>query len=153
MSAKTASFGLASAAARKSARVPKGQRRRRSPKENDDMVFGVLSKSNRPLTAYEVLGRLKGKGVTAPPTVYRSLDRLIKDGLAHRLETLNAFVACARPHHQSSAVFAICRKCGTTAEFSDAKLMPQISDWAKRMRFHAEESILEIRGECANCQT
>ena len=116
------------------------------------MVFAVLSKADRPLTAYELLGRLRTKGVTAPPTVYRSLDRLIKDGLAHRLETLNAFVACARPHHRSAAIFAICRKCGTTAEFSDAKLAPQISDWAKRLRFHAEESILEIRGECANCQ-
>jgi Fur family zinc uptake transcriptional regulator len=130
----------------------RSERRRRSPKENDEMVFTVLSKSDRPLTAYELLGRLRTKGITAPPTVYRSLDRLIRDGLAHRLETLNAFVACAQPHHRSSAIFAICRKCGTTAELSDAKLAPQISDWAKRLRFHAEESILEIRGECANCQ-
>jgi len=96
-------------------------RRRRSPAENDGMVFTVLSKSDRPLTAYELLGRLRTKGITAPPTVYRSLERLIKDGLAHRLETLNAFVACAKPHHRSAAIFAICRKCGTTAEFSDPK--------------------------------
>jgi Fur family transcriptional regulator, zinc uptake regulator len=133
-------------------RTARGERRRRRPAENDEMVFAVLAKADRPLTAYELLGRLRTKGVTAPPTVYRSLDRLIRDGLAHRLETLNAFVACARPHHRTAAIFAICRKCGTTAEFSDAKLAPQISDWAKRLRFHAEESILEIRGECANCQ-
>jgi Fur family zinc uptake transcriptional regulator len=91
--------------------------------------------------------------VKAPPTVYRSLDRLIKNGLAHRLETINAFVACARPHHASSAIFAICRKCGTAAELSDGKLAPQVADWAKRIRFHADESILEIRGECANCHS
>jgi len=133
-------------------RVPRGERRRRRPAENDEIVFTVLAKSDRPLSAYELLGRLRSKGITAPPTVYRSLDRLIRDGLAHRLESLNAFVACARPHHRNSAIFAICRKCGTTAELSDAKLEPQISDWAKRLRFHAEESILEIRGECENCQ-
>ncbi len=52
----------------------------------------------------------------------------------------------------ASAIFAICRTCGTTAELSDPKLAPQISDWAKRLRFHAEELILEIRGECADCQ-
>ena len=137
----------------KGPRETRNERKRRSPKENDEMVFAVLAKADRPLTAYELLRRLQAKGVTAPPTVYRSLDRLIKDGLAHRLETLNAFVACARPHHRSAAIFAICRTCGTTAEFSDAKLAPQITDWAKRLRFHAEESILEIRGECANCQT
>ena len=89
--------------------------------ENDEMVFAALSKADRPLTAYELLGRLRTKGITAPPTVYRSLDRLIKDGLAHRLETLNAFVACANPHHRTSAIFAICRTCGTTAELSDAE--------------------------------
>jgi len=151
MSGRLVSPPPASASARKP-RGP-GARRRRSPKENDQIVFGILAKADRPLTAYEVLGRLKGKGITAPPTVYRSLERLIKQGLAHRLESLNAFVACARPHHSTSAVFAICRTCGATAEFSDARLMPQVADWAKRMRFHAEESVLEIRGECANCQS
>ena len=151
MSAKNENRNLAMTGA-KAMRDARSERRRRSPAENDEMVFAVLAKADRPLTAYELLRRLRTKGVTAPPTVYRSLDRLIKDGLAHRLESLNAFVACARPHHRSSAIFAICRKCGTTAEFSDAKLTPQIADWAKRLRFHAEESILEIRGECANCQ-
>jgi Fur family zinc uptake transcriptional regulator len=115
-------------------------------------VFAVLSKADRPLTAYELLGRLRSKGITAPPIVYRSLDRLIKDGRAHRVESLNAFMACARPHHRTSAIFVICRKCGMTAELSAAKLAPQISDWSKRLRFHAEESILEIRGACANCR-
>lgn len=134
------------------ARKLKAERRRRSPKENDEMVFTILSKSDRPLTAYDLLRRLAAKGVSGPPTVYRALDRLIQRGLAHRLESLNAFVACARPHHRTSAIFTICRTCGTTAEFSDAKLAPQISDLARRIRFHAEHSVLEIRGECANCQ-
>jgi Fur family zinc uptake transcriptional regulator len=137
---------------RKRPQKSRPERRRRGRGENDEIVLTVLSRASRPLTAYELLGRLRTKGITAPPTVYRSLDRLIKDGRAHRLESLNAFVACARPHHRSSAIFIICRKCGTTAELSDARLAPQISDWAKRLRFHPEESILEIRGECADCQ-
>jgi len=144
---------MSSATLRKPPQAARGDRRRRNPGENDEIVFAVLSKADRPLTAYELLGRLRTKGITAPPTVYRALDRLIKDGRAHRLESLNAFVACAHPHHRASAIFAICRTCGTTAELSDVKLSPQISDWAKRLRFHAEESIVEIRGECANCQS
>src|ERR1043165_1900946 len=105
-------------------------RRRRNPGENAELVFAALSKADRPLTAYELLGRLRTKGITAPPTVYRSLDRLIKDGRAHRLESLNAFLACGKPHHRTSAIFAICRTCGTTVEIADAKLAPQISEWA-----------------------
>ena len=144
---------MSAATERKPLRAPRTDRRRRGAGENDEIVFSVLSKADRPLTAYELLARLRSKGITAPPTVYRALDRLIKGGRAHRLESLNAFVACARPHHRTSAIFAICRKCGTTAELSDVKLAPQISDWAKRLRFHPEESILEIRGECAECQS
>jgi Fur family transcriptional regulator, zinc uptake regulator len=132
--------------------VTRSERRRRGPEENDAIVFAVLAKADKPLTAYALLARVRNRGITAPPTIYRALDRLIRDGRAHRLESLNAFVACARPHHRSSAVFAICRRCGTTAEFADAKLAPQITDLAKRLRFHADESVLEIRGECANCQ-
>ena len=143
---------MSSAALKKPVRTARTDRRRRGRGENDEIVFAALSKADRPLTAYDLLGRLRTKGITAPPTVYRSLDRLIKDGRAHRLESLNAFVACAKPHHRTLAIFAICRSCGTTAELSDPKLAPQISDWAKRLRFHAEESILEIRGECAECQ-
>ena len=116
------------------------------------MVFSILAKAGRPLTAYELLDRLRSKGITAPPTVYRSLERLIKDGLAHRLESVNAFVACAHPHHRSSAVFAICRKCGTTEELSDSELAPRISNWTKRIRFQLEESVLEFRGCCASCK-
>ena len=144
---------MSAATDRKPLRALRNDRRRRGAGENDEIVFSVLSKADRPLTAYELLARLRTKDITAPPTVYRALGRLIKAGRAHRLESLNAFVACARPHHRTSAIFAICRKCGTTAELSDAKLAPQISDWAKRLRFHAEESILEIRGECAECQS
>jgi len=144
---------MSAATDRKPLRAPRNDRRRRGAGENDEMVFSVLSEALKPMTAYELLARLRTKGITAPPTVYRALDRLIKDGRAHRLESLNAFVACARPHHRTSAIFAICRKCGTTAELSDAKLAPQISDWAKRLRFRTEESILEIRGECVDCQT
>jgi Fur family zinc uptake transcriptional regulator len=138
---------------KKPMRAARSDRRRRNRGENEELVFAALSKADRPLTAYDLLGRLRTKGITAPPTVYRSLERLIKAGRAHRLESLNAFVACAKPHHRTSAIFAICRSCGTTMEISDGKLAPQIADWAKRLRFHPEESILEIRGECADCQT
>jgi Fur family zinc uptake transcriptional regulator len=121
---------------KKPMRAARSDRRRRNRGENEELVFAALSKADRPLTAYDLLGRLRTKGITAPPTVYRSLERLIKAGRAHRLESLNAFVACAKPHHRTSAIFAICRSCGTTVEISDGKLAPQIADWAKRLRFH-----------------
>ena len=143
---------MSSATLKKPARTARTDRRRRGRGENDEIVFAALSKADRPLTAYDLLGRLRTKGITAPPTVYRSLDRLIKDGRAHRLESLNAFVACARPHHRSFGDLRHLPHMRNDGRALRSKLAPQISDWAKRLRFHAEESILEIRGECANCQ-
>ena len=126
--------------------------RRRSPAENDELVFSALRKTDKPITAYELLDRLRIKGVSAPPTVYRSLDRLIEEGFAHKLESLNAFVACAHPHHRTSAIFAICQDCGTASEFSDSSLARRITAWAKKVRFEVDETIVEIRGHCGDCK-
>jgi len=54
-----------------------------------------LLKNNKvPLSAYDILDKLHDFGFRAPLQVYRALDKLIELGLVHRLETLNAFVAC-----------------------------------------------------------
>src|SRR5215212_9922141 len=87
--------------------------------ETQKRVHRILSAAQNPLSAYEVLDRMRAKGAVTPPTVYRSLDKLIEKGLAHRLESLNAYVTCKHPHHQDMAAFAICEVCGSVIEFSD----------------------------------
>ncbi|HTQ14790.1 MAG TPA: Fur family transcriptional regulator [Rhizomicrobium sp.] len=114
-------------------------------------MITALRKTERPLTAYELLARLRPLGVSAPPTVYRALQRLIDDGLAHRLESLNAFVACAHPHHGNSAMFSICHDCGTAEEFSDRDIETRIAGWAKSAGFRADRAVLEVRGACQDC--
>ena len=118
---------------------------------NHERVFGLLQKAARPMTAYELLDRLRPSGITAPPTVYRALDRLTEEGRAHRLESLNAFVACAHPHHGASAMFSICGSCGTVAEFSDPGLDRRIAAWARDRSFEVERAVLEVRGRCDAC--
>jgi Fur family zinc uptake transcriptional regulator len=68
-----------------------------------------------------LLDQLRDDGFRAPLQVYRALDTLMKGGLVHRLESLNAFVACAEPHDHSHRMtaFAICDTCGQVMEFSD----------------------------------
>jgi Fur family transcriptional regulator, zinc uptake regulator len=118
---------------------------------NHELVLTVLQKTGKPLTAYELLDRLRSHGVSAPPTVYRALDRLIEDGRVHRLESLNAFVACAHPQHGGAAVFSICHSCGTVEEMSDASLDRRIATLAKSAKFHLVQAVLELRGRCRNC--
>ena len=58
------------------------------------LIAAELANAYKPLTAYEILEKLRPKGVSAPTTVYRALDKLVASAKVHRIESLNAFVAC-----------------------------------------------------------
>ncbi len=62
---------------------------------NQSLVFNALDGASGPLSAYDILDKLRADGFRAPLQVYRALDKLVEYGMVHRLESLNAFVACA----------------------------------------------------------
>jgi len=120
---------------------------------NQALVFDALVKAEAPLSAYTILDRLRDDGFRAPLQVYRALDKLLDYGMIHRLESLNAFVACAHPHcgEHGLIAFAICEKCGQVTEFSDAVIEQQVRDWTAGNNFKPSKTTVEIRGTCANC--
>src|ERR1700690_3102505 len=82
-------------------------------------VLQALLSSHRPLGAYEVIDELaKSMPRPAPITVYRALDFLMENGLVHRIESRNAFLACAHDHDDATAMvaFLICERCGSVGE-------------------------------------
>jgi Fur family zinc uptake transcriptional regulator len=57
-------------------------------------VLEALLASHAPLGAYELIDRLANAGARpAPITIYRALDFLREQGLVHRIESRNAFIA------------------------------------------------------------
>lgn len=121
--------------------------------KNQEMVLGALSAADGPLSAYTILDRLRDRGFRAPLQVYRALEKLLDYGLVHRLESINAFVACAHPHchGRGSIAFAICEKCGQVEEFSDATVQSRLGDWSRDHGFKPSKTAIEIRGTCATC--
>lgn len=122
---------------------------------NQDLVLQTLNHADGPLSAYDILDRLRGDGLRAPLQVYRALEKLIEHGLAHRLESLNAFVCCAGAScHKgaSTAAFAICSGCGRVDEFADAEVVGRLADWATGNGFALERTTIELRGRCAACR-
>ena len=120
--------------------------------ETQKRVHRILCSAQNPLSAYEVLDKMRAKGAVTPPTVYRSLDKLIEKGLAHRLESLNAYVACKHPHQvHDMAAFAICESCGLVREFTDPHISERLSHWGDDNAFHAKKVTVEIRGLCDLC--
>lgn len=125
---------------------------------NQTLVLETLAHGDGPLSAYTILDRLRDDGFRAPLQVYRALDKLMELGLVHRLESLNAFVACAHSHeggghaHEHGLVaFAICEKCGRVDEFADAAVTERLAGWARGAGFKARKTTIELRGDCAGC--
>jgi len=122
--------------------------------KNQALVFGALTRAQGPLSAYTILDRLRGDGFRAPLQVYRALDTLRDLGLVHRLESLNAFVACRHlgcDAHGTTA-FAICEGCGSVTEFAEEKITNPLKSWAKSDGFGLKTATIELRGLCQSCQ-
>ncbi|EAQ01658.1 Zinc-uptake regulator, Zur [Pseudooceanicola batsensis HTCC2597] len=107
----------------------------------------ILLEGHRPMGAYDVLERLGEEGYgSKPPVAYRALGFLVENGLAHRIERLNAFVACSRARGQSHApAFLICRGCGMVAEIAAG--LPELPEG-----FRVEKATVEAEGLCVSCQ-
>ena len=120
---------------------------------NQSLVLDALAGSVGPLSAYSILDRLRGQGLRAPLQVYRALDKLIELGLVHRLESLNAFVACCQPGCEThgTTAFAICDQCGHVAEFANEEVTELLESWASGERFKLSKTTIELRGLCRTC--
>lgn len=122
---------------------------------NQDLVLQTLNHADAPLSAYDILDRLREEGLRAPLQVYRALEKLIEQGLAHRLESLNAFVCCAgaqaHGRKRGTTAFAICADCGRVDEFADEVVDLRLKHWAEAHGFTPERTTIELRGLCAAC--
>ncbi|MTI43493.1 Fur family zinc uptake transcriptional regulator [Roseibium hamelinense] len=124
--------------------------------KNQGLVFGALTGAEGPLTAYAILDLLRDDGFRAPLQVYRALDKLVEIGLVHRLESLNAFVACSHPvdcGEHKTAAFAICEDCGKVDEFAPDAALQSLQAWSRQEKFALAKTTIELRGTCANCTT
>jgi len=117
-------------------------------------VLEALLSSHRPLGAYEVIDQLaKSMPRPAPITVYRALDFLMENGLVHRIESRNAYLACAHDHDATSTVaFLICDRCGSVGEIPAAPVAQIVNAAARAAGFAPKLSVVEIAGTCAHCQ-
>jgi Fur family zinc uptake transcriptional regulator len=120
---------------------------------NQSLVYGALEAAGGPLSAYTILDQLRADGFRAPLQVYRALEKLLEIGIVHRLESLNAFVACRRKDCDSHATvaFAICDKCGQVTEVADDSLAAHLAQMAREAGFALTKSTVELRGVCASC--
>ena len=114
-------------------------------------VLHLLLESEEPAKAYDLLANLDGEGAAKPPTVYRALDFLQEMGLAHKIESLNAYVACGHANHEHSAVFLICQTCGGAEELHATETSEALSKETSSAGFAIQNAVIEARGICRKC--
>jgi len=142
-------------------------------------VLEALLASHKPLGAYEIIEHLAQKNSAqknsaqknsaqknsaqqtsaaqknrpAPITIYRALDFLRENGLVHRIESRNAFVACAHNHGDNDlVVFLICEKCGAVGEAPGGGAAEALKSSARAAGFAPKSPLIEIAGICSHCR-
>lgn len=127
--------------------------------KNQKAVLGRLEKTGRAMTAYEILDEVREQGIRAPAQVYRALESLMELSLVHRIESMNAFVACAHGHdsgghehrHNAAVAFAICDDCGAVSEIPVPKAAKTLGALAGDRGFVTERAVVELHGHCGTC--
>lgn len=121
-------------------------------------VLEILLEEHRALGAYDILDRLRAEGMgSQPPVAYRALEFLMKHGFVHRIETLNAFVACttganAAPDDPHMPAFLICRACRRVIETTVPTARGRLETAAEGAGFAIEHAVREAEGVCATCR-
>ncbi len=115
-------------------------------------VLDLLLDQHGPAKAYDLLPLLDSEKQAKPPTIYRALDFLVRMGLAHRIESLNAFVACDVGACERSTIFLICERCGGAEEFDAGHALVDLKNAAKKDGFSIRRTMIEASGLCSACQ-
>ncbi|MEM7615104.1 MAG: transcriptional repressor [Pseudomonadota bacterium] len=115
-------------------------------------VLEILLQQHRALGAYPILDMLREAGFgSQPPVAYRALDFLSEHGFVHKIERLNAFIACAHPGKNHSPAFMICRMCDAVAEAQSTPAEGTLGDAARAVGFQIEKTVVEAEGVCPDC--
>ncbi|MQQ09701.1 transcriptional repressor [Epibacterium sp. SM1979] len=116
-------------------------------------VLTIMLEEHRAWGAYEILDRLRSEGQSAqPPVAYRALEFLVKHRFAHKIERLNAFIACTHPGQHHAPAFLICRSCEKVAEAHTEPSSGELGAAAEAIGFHIERTVIEAVGLCATCR-
>lgn len=131
-------------------------------------IYALVLQATKPVGAYDLITQLQQVRLSAtnesakeseesvknvaPPTVYRSLEFLLAEGLIHQLTSINAYVPCCHPRAQHTAAFLICEQCQRVQECSSVPVQEMMSFAEQDVGFIVERSVIELSGRCQACQ-
>lgn len=132
-------------------------------------IYQLILQADKPIGAYDLITELQkiraqealtsgpsAKAVSsknvAPPTIYRSLEFLLAQGLIHQLTSINAYIPCCHPRLQHTAAFLICTICQGVQECSSLPVQEMMTFANNDAGFKVSHSVIELQGICQACQ-
>ena len=115
------------------------------------LIYDYLREQKTAQSAYDILDEFRVHGFRAPSQVYRVLNKLLELGLIHRVESLNAYIACEQVHDFGYSIIAICNSCGIVKEIPTANFVDQFKKFDGLDGFTTQELAVEVKGRCSIC--
>lgn len=120
-------------------------------------ILELLLSSGTPLSAYEVADHYNRSAEQSMPamSVYRIMDFLVAEQLAHKLASANKYVACSHiacSHQHEIPQFLICRKCQKVKEIAIKRsIVEELGENVAAAGFKLMNSQLELDCLCEAC--
>jgi Fe2+ or Zn2+ uptake regulation protein len=117
------------------------------------LVVDALERAQRPLSPYALHDLLEEGGERLDTvSIYRTLETLESNGLAHRVAFLGGYLPCRLEDHPGCHHHLICRDCGRVEEVDCPGMSGVEQDAARGSRFRIERHLVEFVGLCPGCQ-
>ena len=117
---------------------------------NNDIVFDIIKKSKKHLTAYEILDKFQKFKKIQPMAVYRYLKKLIEEDKINKSNQNKTYVLCSHENVNHNPSIAICRDCGDTEELK-SELFETIFKKNPIKNYDFSNFQLEVSTICRRC--
>lgn len=115
-------------------------------------VLALLLQHENGLKAYDLLARIRElRSNATPATVYRALDFLIEQGLVHKVERINQFVACRHQSHDLPRLILVCSHCGKVSELHEPELVHTLQTCIAQAGHQMDGQEIEVASTCPDC--
>ncbi len=117
-----------------------------------ELIIQIIAHSGRHMSAEEVAeeARKTMKAINTA-TVYRTLDLLVENGLATRLDLGAGRTAYATGEH-GPHIHLVCRQCGSVTEISEKDISESLRKIEGNYLFDCHPYHFSIHGLCKSCR-
>ncbi len=117
-----------------------------------EMIIEAIAHAGHHINADEVYGQVKQHTQSMNiATVYRTLDLLVEQGLATRIDLGEGRVIYATYQH-GPHIHLVCRQCGQVTDANQDLLSNLTQQLQANYRFAADLQHISILGLCQDCQ-